>query len=72
MAATLDAPALLTRDQAAEYLGVRSQTLAAWATAGRYDLPMIKVGRLVKYRRTDLDAFLAARTVTSTGAADLL
>ena len=34
MPATLDSPALLTRDQAAEYLGVASQTLAIWAMNG--------------------------------------
>lgn len=56
-------PALLTREQAAEYLGVQVQTLAVWATTGRYALPFIRVGRLVKYRRSDLDAFLESRTV---------
>ena len=63
MTAILDRPALLTRDQAAEYIGVKPQTLACWAVAGRYSLPMIKVGRLVKYRRSDLDKFLDRRTV---------
>jgi len=60
-------PALLTRDQAAEFLGVKVQTLAAWACSGRYSLPMVKVGRRVKYRLADLEKFLAERTVTSTG-----
>ena len=41
MPATLDAPALLTRDQAAEYLGIAPQTLAVWATNGRYGLPLL-------------------------------
>ncbi|MDD5036689.1 MAG: helix-turn-helix domain-containing protein [Methylococcaceae bacterium] len=52
----------LDREQAAEYLGVRPQTLASWATTGRYNLPMIKVGRLCRYRKDDLDAWLAKRT----------
>lgn len=56
-------PELLTRAQAAEYLGVRPQTLAVWAMTQRYGLPMIKVGRLTRYRRSDLDAFLTRRTV---------
>ncbi|MBN1394760.1 MAG: helix-turn-helix domain-containing protein [Pirellulales bacterium] len=59
----MDCPELLTRDQAAEYLGVKPQTLAIWALNNRYGLPMIKVGRLCKYRRDDLDAFLKRRTV---------
>lgn len=63
---TATLPALLTRDQAAEFLGVKIQTLASWATSGRYSLPFIKVGRCVKYRLIDLEKFLAERTVTST------
>jgi excisionase family DNA binding protein len=58
---------LLTRKEAAEYLLVKPQTLAIWATTGRYNLPMIKVGRLARYRRADLDKFLDRRTV---GAAE--
>ena len=54
---------LLTREQAAEYLSVAPQTLAVWATTGRYDLRYIKVGRFARYRRADLEAFLQSRTV---------
>ena len=54
---------LLTRTEAAEYLGVRPQTLAAWASTRRYGLRYIKVGRSVRYRKADLDRFLEARTV---------
>jgi excisionase family DNA binding protein len=56
-------PALLTREQAATYLGVRPQTLAVWASAKRYGLPLVKVGRSVRYRVADLERWLAARTV---------
>ncbi len=55
---------LLTREQAAEYLGVTASTLAVWACAKRYNLSYVKVGRLVKYRRADLDAFIERRTIT--------
>lgn len=54
---------LLTREQAAEYLGVTPRTLAVWACVKRYNLPYVKVGRLVKYRRADLDAFITRRTI---------
>ncbi len=54
---------LLTRAEAAEYLGLRIQTLAVWAITGRYGLPMVKVGRSVRYRQSDLDAWLESRTV---------
>lgn len=63
MPATLDFPALLTRDEAAEYLRVAPQTLAVWVTNGRYNLPYVKVGRCVRYRRRDLDRFLESRTI---------
>ncbi len=54
---------MLTRPQAAEYIGCRPQTLAVWALTGRYSLPMVKVGRCVRYRKSDLDRWLASRTV---------
>ena len=54
---------LLTRTEAAEYLGVRAQTLATWHVTGRYHLPVVKVGRSVRYRLADLEAWLASRTI---------
>lgn len=56
---------LLTNDQAATYLGVAPNSLAVWRTTKRYALPYVKVGRLVKYRLADLNAFLESRTVAS-------
>ena len=53
---------LLSRKQAAEYLGVKENTLAIWACNKRYNLPVVKVGRLCKYRVSDLDNFLNERT----------
>ncbi len=49
---------LLTREQAAAYLGVAVQTLAMWKWAKRYDLPFVRIGRLIKYKRSELDAFI--------------
>ena len=54
---------LLTRKQAAACLGVTERTLAVWKCTGRYNLPCVKIGRLAKYRKSDLDAFIARRTV---------
>jgi excisionase family DNA binding protein len=54
---------LLTRKQAAAYLGVEPRTLDVWACTKRYQLNFIKVGRLAKYRQEDLDDFLARRTI---------
>jgi excisionase family DNA binding protein len=59
-------PNLLNRNQAANYLGLKSQTLSVWASTGRYKLPFIKVGRKVFYRQEELDNFLQLRTLTQT------
>lgn len=53
---------LFTPKETAEYLGVSHDTLSVWRCVGRYNIPFIKVGRLVKYRKSSLDAFLDSRT----------
>lgn len=53
---------LLDEKPAAEFLDVSPGTLSVWRCTGRYALPFIKVGRRVKYRRTDLIAWLESRT----------
>ena len=52
---------------AAGYLGLKPSTLEIWRSAGRYDLQFEKVGRHVRYRKSALDRFRAARTFSSTG-----
>jgi hypothetical protein len=52
-----------TRREAADYLTkrgipVQPETLARWACTGRYCLPMIKLGKLVRYDDDDLDALI--------------
>jgi hypothetical protein len=54
---------LLSRKEAAEFLGVKEDTLALWQSAQRYNLPIVKVGRLAKYRFEDLLEFVERRTV---------
>jgi hypothetical protein len=55
----LNTEALVSRRDAARYLGVSEQTLAIWKCTGRYSLPFVKIGRLVKYRKIDLDRFIS-------------
>jgi len=43
--------------------------LSVWRSTGRYNLPYMKVGRLVRYRLSDLAEFLARRTSEHTGEA---
>ncbi len=65
----VSAEPLLNDVEAAAILGVKPQTLRIWRSTGRYPVPFIRVGRLVKYRRADLEKWLGSRTVTSTGEA---
>lgn len=58
---------LLDEKQAAEHLTVSPGTLSVWRSTGRYNLPFVKVGRMVRYRLSDLDAWLDARA-RETGA----
>lgn len=51
-------------NQAAVYLGVEPATLTMWRSTKRYPLRYVKVGRHVRYSKSDLDAFLDKRTVT--------
>ena len=46
---------LLTNEQAAAYLGISPGTLEIWRCTKRYHLPFIKVGRLVRYRKSELE-----------------
>ena len=61
---------VLNTTEAAEYLGFQPQTLAIWRTTGRYGLPFLKLGRLVRYRKSDLDAWLASRRRIHTGESE--
>jgi|JI8StandDraft_1071087.scaffolds.fasta_scaffold00432_39 excisionase family DNA binding protein len=57
----------LTSNEAAEYLGLKPSTLHVWRCTKRFNLPYIKVGRLVKYKISDLDDFISRRTITDKG-----
>lgn len=53
----------INRKEAAEYIGVTEGTLANWDCTKRYEIPKYKIGRLVKYRKADLDKWLETRKV---------
>lgn len=53
---------LLSRREAALYLGVAEKTLAIWKCTGRVQLPFVKIGRFIKYKKSDLDAFIATNS----------
>lgn len=63
--ATLRDSPLLDETDAAGLLGVKPSTLTTWRSTRRYSLPYVRVGRLIRYRRADLDAWLERRLVSS-------
>jgi len=54
---------LLSREEAAEFLGVKVITLAIWKSTQRHNIPVVKVGRLVRYRFGGLLDFVESRTI---------
>lgn len=57
---------ILTPEQAATMLGLKTQTLAVWRSVDRYKLPFLKIGsKTVRYRRSDVQAFLNQAVVGS-------
>jgi len=58
---------LFDEKAAAQFLDNSPGTLSVWRSTGRYNLPFIKIGRNVRYRRADLVAWLEKRT-RETGA----
>lgn len=57
----LPTPNLLTPSAVAERLGISTTTLSTWRCTKRYALSYVKVGRLVRYRLADVEAFENAR-----------
>lgn len=62
---------LLNRKEAAEYLGVSFHTLAFWKCKKRFEIPTVKMGKLVKYRLSDLRRFVESRLITHGGKDEL-
>jgi len=52
---------LMTPEEVAEYLGLEVETLNVWRCTKRYNLPYSKIGRLVRYRAEDVEAFVTSR-----------
>jgi hypothetical protein len=59
---------LLDEELAAQALHVQKQTMAAWRQRG-HGPAYVKIGKLIKYRPSDLRAYVASRVVRPTEAA---
>lgn len=66
----MDTPLFLTQAEAAELLRVSPRTLERHRVAGTGP-KFVKAGRRVLYRQSDLQAWAAANTFSSTAEADL-
>lgn len=58
---------LLNEVQAAILLDTSVGTLQVWRSTGRYQIPFVKIGRNVRYKRADLEEWIESRT-RSTGS----
>lgn len=54
---------LFNRQEAAQYLGVSPSTLSSWASSGKFKLSYFRIGKAVRYRKRDLDAFIDSAKV---------
>jgi len=52
---------LLSIEEAAEYLGVKKSTMYSWVFYRK--IPFVKVGRLVKFERIDLNKWIERRKI---------
>lgn len=57
MGDTVDYPRQMNTRHAAAYLGLSHHTLNQWRHQGRGPL-FVRLGRAVRYRKSDLDAYL--------------
>jgi predicted DNA-binding transcriptional regulator AlpA len=54
---------LLTPQETCQMLGLTNRdTLSVWRSTQRYNLPFVKIGRVVRYKQSDVIAFVRAHT----------
>ena len=61
---------LLDTKQASDFLGINDKSLANSRYTGTgIQIPYIKIGKIVRYRQSDLEAYIENNTFTHTGEA---
>jgi excisionase family DNA binding protein len=69
-ATTISRDDLLTRAEVAALLGLKTQTVAKWALSGKH-LPVVRIGgRIVRYKRSDVERLLDKSVVGVAEAAE--
>lgn len=56
---------LMTSRDAAVYIGVKINTLTVWRMTNRYGLPFVKLGKVIRYRKSDLDKWIDENVSTN-------
>lgn len=62
-----DLPCLLKPEQAAEFLNVSPRTL--WRLTASGDVPVVRLGRTVRYRRQSLSKWIESQETHAKGSA---
>ena len=60
---TLDMDTLTDTDGASSLLAIPTATLIKWRSTGEVRIPYVRIGRKIKYRTSDLKAFIETSTV---------
>jgi excisionase family DNA binding protein len=60
-------PALLSDESLAAYLDISPRLVRQWRTTGDIPAPAILPGRLTRWRRADIDAWLASLATKGAG-----
>lgn len=56
---------LMRPEEVATALKVEVETLNVWRCTKRYPLPYVKIGRCVRYRASDVQAFIEAHCMNT-------
>lgn len=62
MDVSLNHDVLATPEQAAQLLQIPEATLCKWRSTGENNVPFVKIGRCVRYRTSDLKAYVERHT----------
>jgi len=60
---SFDIDTLTDTEGAASLLSILAATLTKWRSTGEVRIPFVRIGRQIKYRTTDLKAFIESSTV---------
>lgn len=54
---------LITRNELAEMLGISRGTIDVWVSTKRVNIPFVRIGKAIRYRISDVLAYLEKNTV---------